>query len=191
MKQPDINLIEGTAALASLEQVTEEFAKDKWDARLIPGLRYAPHTTNYYIDFQHIPEVFRPLVKEHIKYKLATSVSSGTLHLCTYCLGNFLTFFVKQHPHAQTLQALSKQDIDTFILALKVEGEAHGWKANNNRMHNHISYLEELLCYLERVHSPLRPTDSTPHIIWPSHYPRLHRQRAQAKYIPQNSARPA
>jgi integrase len=185
MKRMDISLIGGTAALAPLEQVAEEFAKDKWDARLIPGLRYAPHTTNYYIDFQHIPQLFRPVVKEHIKCKLATGVSAGMLHLCTYCLGNFLTFFVKQYPHAQTLQALSKQDIDTFILALKAEGEARDWKANDSRIHNHISCLEELLCYLERVQSPLRPTDSPPHIIWPSHFPRLRRPRAQAKDIPQ------
>lgn len=185
MKYTDINLIEGTAALATLEQVTEEFAKDKWDARLIPGLRYAPHTTNYYIDFQHIPQIFRPVVKEYIKCKLATGVSASTLHLCTYCLSNFLTFFVEQHPHAQTLQALSKQDIDTFILALKAEGEAHGWKTNDYRIHNHISCLEELLCYLERIYSPLRPTEPTAHIIWPSHYPRLNHPRAQVKCIPQ------
>ena len=83
MNQSDTRLIEGTAALAALEQVTEEFAKDKWDARLIPGLRYAPHTTMYYIDFQRIPEIFRPVVKEHIMCKLATGVSASTLHLCT------------------------------------------------------------------------------------------------------------
>ena len=78
--------IEETAALAPLGQLTEEFAKDKWDARLIPGLRYAPHTTMYYIDFQHIPEIFRPIVKEYIKYKLATDVSASMLHQCTRCL---------------------------------------------------------------------------------------------------------
>ncbi len=185
MKHTDIRPVEGTAALASLEQFTEEFAKEKWDARLIPGLRYAPHTTNYYIDFQHIPVIFRPVVKEFIKCKLATGVSASTLHRCTYCLGNFLTFFVQQYPHTKSLQALSKQDIDAFILALKAEGEAHGWKANNQRIHNHLSSLEEVLCYLERMQSPMRPTDPTPHIIWPSHYPRLHHPRAQVKYIPQ------
>jgi hypothetical protein len=98
MKQPDIRPIEGTAALAPLEQATAEFAKDKWDARLIPGLRYAPHTTNYYIDFQRVPQMFRPIVKEYIKCKLATGVGASTLHRCAYCLGNFLTFFVMQHP---------------------------------------------------------------------------------------------
>src|SRR6266702_1478072 len=186
MKHTDIRPVEGTAALASLEQFTEEFAKEKWDARLIPGLRYAPHTTNYYIDFQHIPVIFRPVVKEFIKCKLATGVSASTLHRCTYCLGNFLTVFVQQYPHTKSLQALSKQDIDAFILALKAEGEAHGWKENNQRIHNHLSSLEELLCYLERVQNPLRPTDPTAHIIWPSHYPRVHYQPcAQVKYIPQ------
>ena len=101
-------------------------------------------------------------------------------------MGNFLTFLVQQHPQADSLQALSKQDIDTFILALKAEGEAHGWTANDQRIHNHISSLEEFLCYLERMHSPLRPIEPRAHIIWPSHYPRVHYRRpAQAKYIPQ------
>ena len=186
MKNTTHRRIEETAALAPLEQLTEEFAKEKWDARLIPGLRYAPHTSHYYIDFQHIPEIFRPVVKEHIKCKLATGVSASTLHLCTYCLGNFLTFFVQQYPHAKRLQALSKQDIDTFLLALKAEGEAHGWKDNNQRTHNHLFYLEEWLCYLERMQSPLRPTEPTVRIIWSNHYPRVHyQQRAHVKYIPQ------
>jgi hypothetical protein len=63
MRHRDLSLIEGIAALDPLEQLTEEFAKDKWDARLIPGLRYAPHTTMYYIDFQRIPAIFRPVIK--------------------------------------------------------------------------------------------------------------------------------
>jgi len=186
MKNAGIRLIEETPTLAPLEQLKEEFAKEKWDARLIPGLRYAPHTTNYYIDFQRIPALFRPVVKEYIKCRLATGVTVATLHRVTYSLGNFLTFFLQQYPHAQTLQALSKQDIDTFIMALKAEAEVHGWKDNHQRTRHHISDLEELLCYLERIQSPLMPKEPTTRIIWPSHYPRLHHQpHAQVKYIPQ------
>jgi len=186
MKNTDIRIIEGTAITSPLEQLTEEFAKEKWDARLIPGLRYAPHTTNYYIDFQRIPVIFRPVVKEYIQCRLATGVTVATLHRVTYSLGNFLTFFLQQCPHAQTLQALSKQDIDMFIMALKAEAEEHGWKDNNQRIRNHISDLEELLCYLERIQSSLRPKEPTTRIIWPSHYPRLyHQPHTQVKYIPQ------
>lgn len=36
--------VDGTGALASLSGIEEEFAKDRWDARHIPGLRYARHT---------------------------------------------------------------------------------------------------------------------------------------------------
>ncbi len=88
MKNTNIRVIEGTATLAPLDQLTEEFAKDKWDAHLIPGLRYAPHTTNYYIDFQRIPVIFRPVVKEYIKHRLSTGVTVATLHRGTFCLGN-------------------------------------------------------------------------------------------------------
>ena len=185
MSNMHIKLVEGTSALVPLEQLEEEFAKDKWDARLIPGLRYAPHTTHYYVDFQRVPDVFRPLVKDYIKFKLTTGVTVDTLYKCASCLGNFLTFFLQRYPHARTLQGLSRQDIDAFIIVLKAEAEAHGWKAGNQRMSNHISYVEGLLCYLERVQSPLRPTEPTARIIWPSHYPRCeYRPEAHVKYIP-------
>src|SRR5260221_2701735 len=185
LKNTNIRIIEGTAITAPLDQLAEEFAKDKWDARLIPGLRYAPHTSNYYIDFQRVPGIFRPVVKEYIKHRLATGVTVATLHRGTYCLGNFLTFFLQRYPHTQTLQALSKQDIDPFILALQSEGEAHGWKDNDQRIYTHISFLEELFSYLGRVQSPLRPTEPTTRIIYSSHYPKLHHQPSvRVKHIP-------
>src|SRR5260221_6876500 len=119
MESSSLKLIDGTAALKVTEQVEEEFAKDRWDAHNIPGLRYAPHRTDYHIDFQLIPEVFRPVVKEFMKFKIATGVATSTLIRCTYCLRNFLTFFSRRYPHASTLQRLSKQDMDAFILELK------------------------------------------------------------------------
>jgi integrase len=186
MSNTPIKLVEGTSALVPLEQIEEEFAKDKWDARLIPGLRYAPHTTHYYVDFQRVPDVFRPLVKDYIKFKLTTGVAVDTLYKCASCLGNFFTFFLHRYPQARALHVLSRQDIDAFVLVLKAEAEAHGWKAGNQRLGNHISYVEELLCYLERVQSPLKPNEPTARIIWPSHHPHWeYRPEAHVKYIPQ------
>jgi hypothetical protein len=90
MEQARIRHHDVTGAHTPFDQLEEEFSKEKWDARLIPGLRYAPHTSNYYIDFQRVPEVFRPAVKDYIKCRLATSVTVATLHRCAYCLSNFL-----------------------------------------------------------------------------------------------------
>src|SRR5258708_17905795 len=141
MSNTSIKLVEGTSALVPLEQIEEEFAKDKWDARLIPGLRYAPHTTHYYVDFQRVPDVFRPLVKDYIKFKLTTGVAVDTLYKCASCLGNFFTFSLQHYPQARTLQVLSRQDIDAFVLVLKAEAQAHATQAANHRLSKHISFL--------------------------------------------------
>jgi len=127
------------------------------------------------------------MVKEFIRFKLATDVTASTLYKCTHCLENFLIFFVQRYPHTRRLQALSKQDIDAFVALLKAEAETHGWKDNNQRTRVHISYVEELLRYLERIQSSLKPDEPTTRIIWPEHYPRCNNRRGEhVKYIPQS-----
>ncbi len=186
MEQIQFSEVNGTSALSFAVRLETEFEKDRWDASNIPGLRYAPHTSDHYIDFRRIPDVFRPMVKEFIRFKLATDVTAGTLYKCAFCLGNFLVFFVQKYPHMRRLQALSRQDIDAFITTLKAEAEVHGWKDNNQRTRLHISYVEELLRYLERIQSPLKPDEPITRIIWPEHYPRCNNRRGeQVKYIPQ------
>jgi hypothetical protein len=44
METASLTVIDETTELSSLEQLEMEFAKDRWDARNIPGLRYAAHT---------------------------------------------------------------------------------------------------------------------------------------------------
>ena len=159
MEFSSLKLIDGTAALSVPEQVEEEFAKDVWDAHNIPGLHYAPHTGNYRIDFQLIPEVFRPEVKEFMKFKIATGVTTSTLIRCTYCLRNFLTFFTIRYPQVSTLQRLSKQDIDTFILELKSQAGMRGLRDITQHIAHHVLYAEDFLHYLERSQSPLKPDE--------------------------------
>ncbi len=42
MKTSTLTLVDGTSALAPSAQLEAELLKDRWDARTIPGLRYAP-----------------------------------------------------------------------------------------------------------------------------------------------------
>ncbi len=186
MESSSLKLIDGTAALSVSEQVEEEFAKDRWDAHNIPGLRYAPHRTDYHIDFQLIPEVFRPVVKEFMKFKIATGVATSTLIRCTYCLRNFLTFFSIRYPHVSALQRLSKQDMDTFILELKSQASMRGLRDITQHIAHHVLYVEDFLHYLERSQSPLKPAEPTTCIIWPHHYPKRDKSGSgRVKYIPQ------
>jgi site-specific recombinase XerD len=186
MEHSHPRLIDGTAALSVSEQVEAEFAKDRWDAHNIPGLRYAPHTANYHIDFQLIPVVFRPTVKEFMKFKVATGVTTSTLVRCTYCLRNFLTFFSTLYPHMSTLQGFSKQDMDMFILDLRAKASVRGLRDVNQHVAHHVLYVEDFLHYLERSQSPLKPDEPTTCIIWPHHYPKRDKSGSgRVKYIPQ------
>ncbi len=186
MESSHRRLIDGTAALSASEQVEVEFAKDRWDAHNIPGLHYAPHRTDYHIDFQLVPEAFRPTVKEFMKFKIATGVTASTLIRCTYCLRNFLTFFSNLYPRTRTLQTLSKQDMDAFILDLKAQASARGLRDINQHIAHHVLYVEDFLHYLERAQSLLKPTEPTTCIIWPHHYPRREKAGSgRVKYIPQ------
>jgi len=70
-RRSHVDLINGTSALIEPSQVQTEFAKDRWDARNIPGLRYPPHSTAYYIHFVHVPERFRSHINEYAQFKIA------------------------------------------------------------------------------------------------------------------------
>jgi integrase len=186
MQHFPLSLVEETAALHPADHLEVEFAKDRWDARNIPGLRYGPHGTQYYINFLHVPTRFRPLVKCYARFKFTEGRVAMTLKRGVYCVGNFLTFFVQRYPQCSTLQALSVHDIDSFIGVLKAEVEARKLKDQYQHLHHHILYLEDFLCYLERSQHPLRPCEPTTRIIWPHHYPKRDSPRSgKVKYIPQ------
>jgi hypothetical protein len=181
------NLVEGTSALLLTDDLETEFAKDRWDARKIPGLRYAPHRTNYYINFGCIPEAFRPAVKDYAKFQFAADRAAKTLDQCAYYLGRFFTFFVEHYPCATTLHDLKQQDIDDFIVYLKAKVNNRGQLTSDTQIGYHVLALEGFLCYLERGQNPIRPEKPTPSIIWPHHYPNWKSDRRErVKYIPES-----
>ena len=182
-----MRLVDGSLALAPTDQQTAEFARDRWDIRNIPGLRYARHRSTYYIIFEDIPVVFRPIAKDYAKFRLASGRAAKTLIDGTRYLKNFLVFFSQRYPETTTFQGLSERDIDAFIMHLKARSNARGGQTSNWQHWLHMHYLENFLCYLERIESPIRPGEPITRLIWPHHYPQLTwTQRGQIKYIPQS-----
>jgi hypothetical protein len=45
----------------------DEFEKDIWDFRKIPGSRITPHESQHILDFRDIPVQFRNLIKRYMK----------------------------------------------------------------------------------------------------------------------------
>jgi integrase len=187
MENYPLPFVNGTAALAPVSQLEAEFAKDRWDARNIPGLKYAPHRSSYNIIFEDIPFTFRPLAKEFAKFRIASGRSAKTLADGTYYLKNFFIFYCQRYPDATTLESLSEQDIDDFILQIKARVNARGRKSSYWQHWLHVHYLETFLCYLERIQSPMRPHEPTTRLIWSHHYPPIERPAPdQTKYIQQS-----
>jgi integrase len=186
MRNIPTNLVDGSSALSPSEQLEAELARDRWDARTIPGLRYAPHDTKYYVDFRQVPEVFRSAVKDFLRLKLVGGRSATTLNSKARYLGHFLTFFLHRYPSACTLYTLSFHDIDAFILYLKTSADQRGVKNLSQNIYSHLVPLKGLLFYLERVGHPIQPNEPATRIVWRDHYPQVDRSGSgQVKYIPQ------
>src|SRR5436305_12211762 len=169
----------------SQEQLEAELARDRWDARNIPGLRYAPHDTAYYVDFRQVPEIFRSAVKDYVRLKLEGGRSAKTLNHTVRCLGHFLTFYLQRYPSACTLHTLSSHDIEAFILSLKATAGQRGVKNPSQHIYSHLVILMGLLFYLERIEHFIKPNAPTTRIILIYHYPKVDRAGSgQVKYSP-------
>jgi integrase len=178
--------VNGTLALVP-SWIEDEFAKDRWDARNIPGLHYALHTCHYHIDFTDIPEQFRSYVKNYARFLIAAGRTAKTIYEHILYLRKFSLFFRQHYPQASTLHDLREQDIDAFILSLQAHIRAQGRNSEGDFVGRHIRALEAFLSYLERIQSPIKALEPTTRIIWPHHYPPKKRQRSgEIKYIPQS-----
>lgn len=180
-------LADGTSALASSSLFEAEFAKDRWDAHNIPGLRYAAHSSHYHILFTVVPFNWRPLIKDYAKYLVAADRTVTTIDSRVRQLGHFLHFFVQRYPQTTNLQALSTQDIDDFTAWIRADVQLRKLKNCNTHVNFHIQALAGWLSYLERTDHPFKPLLPLPRLIWPQHYPALDHTSpsSSSKYIPQ------
>ena len=186
MKSNMLSPLPTPAALSPLALVEMELEKDRWDARTIPGLRYAPHRNNHYIDFTCVSSRFRQMVKDYAKFQHAAGRAAITINHAVHYLGRFFTFFAQQYPETCTLQDVTQQDIDAFLLYLKSTANGHGNPTSLRQIASHIQGLQSFLCYLERCHHPERPRLPTACLIWPYHFPQWEKGGPErVKYIPQ------
>jgi integrase len=187
METRSFRLVDGTSALASSSPFEAEFAKDRWDAHHIPGLRYAAHSSHYHILFTVVPISWRPLIKEYAKYLVAADRTVNTIDIRVRQLGHFLQFFLQRSPQATSLQELRTQDIDDFMVWIRADVKLRKLKNSNTHVNSHIQALAGWLSYLERTDHPIKPQLPLSRLIWPHHYPQLDYKSPSStiKYIPQ------
>jgi integrase len=176
-------------AAAHLDAFEEELAKDIWDVRHLPGVRYAAHKSSHLLNFTKIPEPFRPVTKRYVKFCLTQHSQSDCGRRLRY-LQLFFEFFCARYPTALTLQLLNRAEIEGYLLHLrsfkgslnrqgKEIGDEHIWRG--------VQVLRHFLAYLERTDSAEAPLITLEKLIWPSdggNRPRP--QYTEDKYIPES-----
>jgi integrase len=167
------------------DPVETEFAKDVWDVRNLPGVRYAAHKSNHLLNFTNVPLSFRHLIKQYIKLLLAQQSHSHCTSILRY-LRLFLDFYAQRQPTACGFQQLSRIDIEAYMMHIRTTPGAHGKLLSAKYIWLAVHAVRHFLEYLERTSSPNAPLTSVSKLIWADELgsvPQSSRQKI--KYIPE------
>ncbi len=162
----------------------EEFEKDTWDLRKIPGTRYSHSMSCYKLSFVKIPFPFRPLAKRYMKVRVGTwSWSQCTSDLIS--LRYFLGFINKQYPHWKDLKSLSRKDMENYLTWFR--SFAEGWQKQHYVC---LVCLHVFLDYIQRAEYPEAPEKPNFMLMFKEDFPKAPKlSDKNIKYIPEGVLR--
>jgi integrase len=159
----------------------EEFEKEVWDLRKIPGAQITNTSSAYLLRFTGIPEPFRPLVKRYITMRIARQISVHQCYKEVRALQLFLCFLQQPHPTWQDLVALSREDMEKYLTWYR--GHSKDWK-------NPAVYLYALrgfLRYIQRAEYPEAPEKPAILLLMKEDIPGEAKPEEESiKYIPED-----
>ena len=122
--------------------IREEFEKDIWDIRKIPGIKVVAHEAKYLLNFEGIPEPFLNMVKRYIKFRM-TIRSHGQCCLDIRAVRFFLIFINEKYSLWKNLSPLSRKDVEEYLIWYR--------KITNEHKKAQIQYLISLRVFLETI----------------------------------------
>jgi integrase len=170
----------------------EEFDKDQWDVRRIPGARMSIHTGRYWLKFDSIPLPFRSVVKQYLRL-LITRYTHDHCRRQLAFLVTFFTFLMDVHPTWTTLRDLSRADAEHYLVMLKTHPSAKRPKRKDIQVYFAYYAFRQFLEYLERSEAPEAPRQLVRKLVWPedvapstTYYTYTPDNSGIIKYIPEN-----
>ncbi len=167
------------------DPVEAEFAKDIWDVRKIPGVRYSAHRSDHLLNFTKVPEPFRALTKRYIQLLLIRR-SHAFCDTVLRWLRFFLDFYVQRYPTVGDFQQLSRSDIEAYLMYVHLKEGRYGKPLGAKYIWEGVHAVRHFLEYLERVSSPDAPLTPVSKLIWVDELgsaPQPNREKI--KYIPE------
>lgn len=157
----------------------DEFEKDIWDCRKIPGARIGLTNTGFLLNFFKIPIQFRDLAKRYLKVRIV-SRSWDQCYVDLQSLKLFFTFLVKNYPNIATLSDLNRSDFENYFAWFK--NYTKGWKKT------HIDYFVSLklfVSYIQLAEYSEAPIKDINKLIFEEDFPKKKIEADEnIKYIP-------
>src|SRR2546421_4484531 len=114
------------SALPFPDPVETEFAKDTWDIRCIPGARYSPCRSQFFLYFTGIAHAFRRVVKRYIQLMIMRYSADHCRNKIRH-LQIFLDFFALRQPGTPHFQQVHRADIEAYLIYLRTDRGKH-WR---------------------------------------------------------------
>ncbi|MCH5583494.1 tyrosine-type recombinase/integrase [Shimazuella sp. AN120528] len=155
----------------------DEFDKDIWDIRKIPGAKLSLTKTEYLLTFDSIPEKYRPFVKRYFKMKVYL-IGINQLRENRIALAMFFRFLEEHYPEWIDLSRLNRGHMEKYMV----------WHKENypQLTKNYWSSLYVFLEYIERAEYPEAPKISVNRLLFREEITKKPlTYRSAAKYIPE------
>ncbi|PHJ38283.1 hypothetical protein P378_10650 [Desulforamulus profundi] len=158
----------------------EEFEKNVWDVRKIPGAKYTQNESRYLLSFEDIPFPFRPLAKRYLKVRVGIR-SYSQCNTDLIALRLFLRFIHEQYPHWQDLKKLSRKDMENYLAWYRSYTE--GWQKQHRDC---LLSLRGFFDYIQRAGYPEAPEKPHFSLLFKEDFPkRAIRSEEDIKFIPE------
>lgn len=161
-----------------------ETEKDVWHALKIPGVRLsaAMKRQNPSVNFEEIPEFYRPMIKRFMKRLIIKRSFSYCRELLMY-IRHFFRLFYEHGYQDGVLEDLSRRDMEEYF----------GWVASDYADKNAtfrskaVSFIRTFLDYIQLSEYPGVPKKDIGRLIFDDDIPKRERQEdtmAKVKYVP-------
>jgi integrase len=141
--------------LQSIYDDREEFEKDIWDVRRIPGTRFSNNDAHYSLSFMDIPLPFRQLTKQYLKMRAGKYSFSQCGH-DLFSLKLFFNFIHKKYPEWQDIKSLTRKDMEGYL------SWHRSYTAGYAKIHvDYLRNLRTFLVYIQSAEYPEAPEKSS------------------------------
>jgi len=138
----------------------EEFEKDIWDFRKIPGVTIPVNSSTYRMYFAPIPPAFRELAKRYLKLRI-TSRSSSQVRQELDSITCFLQFIANEEPNWTNLKALTRQHIENFLVFY-----LNTYPRRTPQVRNRLLSIRKFLQRIQQFNYPDAPLIPAPSLLF-------------------------